>query len=352
VPLQVEDLNNPEGEFGAPTEVDGEPAVSATPPTADDAGSSHSTVGPDRLPDNWTLDSAYGPALDAETAPGAATAVPSRDALLPPTLDVPPAPAVQSGSDRPTVPAAVDEGRADEPTVSPPWPTEPLAPPAPPQAAAPDEQATAGAASASANERAAVGLDVALKALLTGAGIADAHLPSDATPELFRRIGELLALYTGGTANILHSIGEIKNTFRIEQTQIQQHDNNPLRWAVSRREAVKRLLAPEDDGYLAPAAAVVDALDGIRAHQIGTIRGLESAVKQLLVDQAPEELEREFERHGRPGPLTNRGAWCWQKYRLHHERLSERADDNLLELLGSAFYDAYEQQVRTIRRRG
>jgi predicted component of type VI protein secretion system len=86
-------------------------------------------------------------------------------------------------------------------------------------------------------------LQQALDALLAGAGQPDLKIPGGATPQLFRAIGELLALYAGGTTDLLRTIGEIKNTFRINQTQVQRSDNNPLRWAVTPREAVKRLLA-------------------------------------------------------------------------------------------------------------
>jgi type VI secretion system FHA domain protein len=179
--------------------------------------------------------------------------------------------------------------------------------------------------------------------------MAGQRIPGGATPELFHAVGELLALYAGGTTELLRTIGEIKNTFRINQTQIQQTDNNPLRWAVSPKEAVRRLLSPEEAGYLTPREAVMDAIASIKAHQIGSIRGMEAAFKQFLSEQDPAELERGFERQGRPGPLTNRGAWCWQQYAAYHRRLSENAQENVLDLLGDAFCSAYEQQVRRIR---
>jgi type VI secretion system FHA domain protein len=195
----------------------------------------------------------------------------------------------------------------------------------------------------------AADLTPALEALLAGAGLSGQRIPAGATPELFHAVGELLALYASGTTELLRTISEIKNTFRISQTQIQQAENNPLRWAVSPREAVRRLLAPEDDAYLSPREAVIDAISSIKAHQIGSIRGMEASFKQFLSEQDPAELERGFERQGRPGPLTNKGAWCWQQYAAYHRRLTESAQDNVLELLGSAFSIAYEQQVRRIR---
>jgi type VI secretion system protein ImpI/type VI secretion system protein len=161
----------------------------------------------------------------------------------------------------------------------------------------------------------------------------------------------LLALFAGGSAELLSTISEIKNTFRIDQTQIRQTDNNPLRWSVSPREAVKRLLTPEDDGYLPPRDAVSDAIASIKAHQIGTIRGMESALKQFLREQAPEELEQNFDRQDRPAPWANKSAWNWKQYVDYHSRLSATAQENALELFGGAFSAAYEQQVRIIRGR-
>lgn len=195
-------------------------------------------------------------------------------------------------------------------------------------------------------------LRAAVEHLLAGAGLSDMQVSTATAPELLRAAGELLALFAGGSAELLQTIGHIKNTFRIDQTQLQQADNNPLRWSVSPREATKRLLVPEDDGYLAPREAVLDAIASIKAHQIGTIRGMDSALKQFLQEQEPAELERGFERQGAPAPWANKKAWCWQQYAEYHRRLSASAQENALELLGGAFTTAYEQQVRIIREKG
>lgn len=194
-------------------------------------------------------------------------------------------------------------------------------------------------------------MDAALAAFLEGAGVPGLRIPSGASPETFRAIGELLALYAGSSAELLGVIGNIKNTFRINQTQIRQRDNNPLRWVASPREAVKRLLAPEDDGYLPPREAVADAMASIKAHQMGSIHGMQEAFKAFLDELEPRELESSFDRQGRPGPLTNKGAWYWARYAEYHRRLLDDAQNNVLDLIGSTFSTAYEQQVQNVRKR-
>ena len=194
------------------------------------------------------------------------------------------------------------------------------------------------------------GMETALAALLQGAGAPGLPVQHGASPETFRAIGELLALYAGGSAELLRLIGNIKNTFRINQTQIRQRENNPLRWVASPREAVRRLLAPEDDGYLAPREAVVDAIASIKAHQMSSIHGMQEAFKAFLNELDPGELENRFDRQGRPGPLTNKGAWYWARYADYHRQLLEDAENNVLDLIGSAFSTAYEQQVQNVRK--
>jgi type VI secretion system FHA domain protein len=174
------------------------------------------------------------------------------------------------------------------------------------------------------------------------------RIPGGAGPDWFRTIGQIIGIYAAASAELLQTISAIKDTFSIHQTQIRGRDNNPLRWATP-RQAVKRLLAPDEDGFLGPAAAVADTIAGIKGHQMGAIKGMEAAFKAFLLDLDPTKLARDFEAHGAPGILANKKAWYWDQYAKSYQRLTESARENYLDLLGDAFCEAYEQQVRIIR---
>lgn len=199
---------------------------------------------------------------------------------------------------------------------------------------------------------AANGMETALAALLAGAGVPSLQVPGGPTPELFRLIGEIFARYAAGSVELVRAISKIKNTFRIEQTQVQNKGNNPLRW-VHPSEAVERLLVPSHSGgYLPPAAAVADTMDSVIAHQMGVIKGMEAAFQSFLRDElAPEVLARRFDAQGGPGFFTIKKAWYWEQYAKHYQKIVEEAEDDYLVLLGRAFLDEYERQVRPIRER-
>ena len=300
----------------------------AEPPQVQPADSGQ--IPPQQLPPTEEI-GADAPTEEPWEADRATEPVPPEHMYEPPPAVPPMQPAPPQPPDAMRAPDSELVARAPRP--------QPAAPPAP----AAHHPAEAGI------PRACGDLSQALEALLAGAGVPDLRVPGGADPQFFRAVGELLALYASGTTEVLRTISEIKDTFRISQTQVQQSDNNPLRWVVTSREAMKRLLAPEEDGYLPPHLAVKDAFASINAHQIGSIRGMEAALKQFLNEQDPTELERGFEHQGRPGILTNKAAWCWQQYAVYHRRLTENAHDNVLDLLGSAFSTAYEQQIRRIR---
>ena len=367
VPLDFElpDLMEPDG---APATPSRQPSAgpSSGPNAADEAFDSDDTAPyglddsaaaqPDQQPGPWAAQPqtpagapvgatppGHGPAPDGPTpalrtypvrpqpaaqGPGAAPVTPPR---YPPSAQPPSG----AGPSRPTAAAG---GAVPSASPTPRHPT-PHPEPQPPRAAATSAPATGAA-----------GMEAALAAFLQGAGVPGLHVPHGASPETFRAIGELLALYAGGSAELLRLIGNIKNTFRIDQTQIRQRDNNPLRWVASPREAVRRLLAPEDDGYLAPKKAVSDAMASIKAHQMGSIYGMQEAFKAFLRELEPKELESSFDRQGRPGPLTNKHAWYWARYADYHRRLLEDARNNVLDLIGTTFSTAYERQVQNVRK--
>lgn len=314
----------------------------------------------DAQPD-WDLD------IDAGVAD--ATVIP---AVAAPVVDPVPAAPPPPAAPVPPRPVAATPVRADPPVPAatpPAWtapPPRPADAPAPAQATPPSQPADDGASASvatpapwtaapaqpvpapSASAPPGGDLEAALAALLAGAGVPDLRPPQGASPEFFRAVGELIALYGSGSVELVQSVSSIRDTFRIHQTQVRNTDNNPLRWATP-RQAVRRLLAPELDGYLPPNAAVADVMTSVVAHQIGVIRAMEAAFRAFVAGLAPAELEQRFEAVGKPGMLANRKAWCWEQYAERYKKLAEAAEENWLELLGDDFVAAYEERVRAVR---
>lgn len=350
-PLHPEPPEIADGGTGPNHADDGDsPATNPTIPW--DLGFDH-PGGPASLPPDWAPD-----ALGSEPIP----ATPLKPAHSP-EHSAPPRPSAAALAPGPAKPHTADSATARttgpleaaaRPAEPPPYPS--YAPPHPEHRgeygpAVPPGRPVPVAASGpapSVPRPSPEGLEAALALVLDGAGLADLRIPGAATPELLRTLGRLIRIYAEGSAELLQTISVIKDTYRIHQTQIRARDNNPLRW-VPPDQAVRRLLAPAEDGYLGPTAAAADAIASIKGHQIGAIKGMEAAFKSFVRDLDPQELIKGFASHGSPGLLVNRNAWYWDQYARFYRNLTESARENYLDLLDKAFSDTYEQQVRDIR---
>jgi len=258
-------------------------------------------------------------------------------------------------------PAPMDRGRIIQPPLTTPGapaqtpppipdrririPTPGGVPPTPPSTPVPTAEGHA-APPPSTTDRS----EAALAALLAGAGVADLKVPGGATPESFRLIGEILALYVEGSVQLLNAISAVKKDYRIDQTIVSSAcDSNPLRW-VQPGAAVARLLGSRDKDYMPPAAAVDDTMNIIKAHQIVVLKAMEAAFKSFVHDElAPEKLKERFDAQGKPRFAPSRDAWYWKQYALRYREIAARAESDYLELLGAAFRAEYERQVRPIR---
>ena len=175
-----------------------------------------------------------------------------------------------------------------------------------------------------------------------GAG-AHAALPPDTDA--------ILAIVVDGVMEVLRARAEIKNTFRLPVTIIQRSENNPLKFAATPDEAMRRLLQP-DGAFLSGATAFEDAFDDIRCHQMAMLAGMRAAFESLLAHFNPDRLEREVDANGRRA-FAGKGRY-WERYREDFARASRDPDECFRTLFGDEFARAYEAQLarlKTARRR-
>jgi FHA domain-containing protein len=193
-----------------------------------------------------------------------------------------------------------------------------------------------------------------LRALLQGAGIADAQLPKGLTPETMEMIGKLLREAVQGTLDLLHVRGLTKSEMRVDVTMIMPVDNNPLKFSPSVEAALVQLLAPHGHGFMAPLPAMKDAFDDLRAHQLGFLAGMRAALDEVLARFAPEELQH---RLADPSVLDsllpmNRRAKLWDLFIERYEQVASEAREDFNAAFGKAFRRAYEAQVKQLRAEG
>ncbi|MFX1678574.1 type VI secretion system-associated FHA domain protein TagH [Mitsuaria sp. CC2] len=195
--------------------------------------------------------------------------------------------------------------------------------------------------------------DEVAAALAQGLGLPRDQLPA-LTPDLALLIGELLRDAVAGTVDMLHARATLKREVQAAATMIATRDNNPLKFSPNVDVALRHLLQPTVSGFLAPRAAMRDAVDDLRAHQVGLVAGMQGASSRVLRRLAPERMA---ERLRAPSLLDkalpmNRKAALWERFVDEYERLGQEADEAFQAAFAQAFRAAYEEHFETLRQAG
>ena len=185
-----------------------------------------------------------------------------------------------------------------------------------------------------------------LEALLSGLGAP--HLRLDAlTPETMHLIGQLLRESMRGAVELLVARAALKREMRAEMTMIVARENNPLKFSPTVEAALQHLLGPQTPGFMAPAPAVRDAFDDLRAHQMGVMAGMRAALEGVLKRFDPQQLEGKLTHRSAISTLipSTRKAKLWESFQELFAQLQTEAQDDFDELFGRAFLRAYEDQL-------
>jgi FHA domain-containing protein len=299
--------------------------LSASPPAANTAYDSdplRALMQPARVPQAQPLPADIGSDLHLpwQAAP-----------LTPPSVPAPPAP-----------PGAVlswDESMRDNKVITLPdvrhLDGEPSAPP--PARALQGQQPAA----ATAGDTTAL-----LEALMTGLGLPTTPFQS-LTPATMQLIGELLRESTRGAVELLRARAALKQEVRAEMTMIVTQGNNPLKFSPNVEAALNHLLGPKAPGFMAPARAMRDAFDDLRAHEIGVMAGMRAALDGVLARFDPQALDSAITKRGALASLLpgSRKAQLWEQFQQLYTQLSREAADDFHTLFGKAFLKAYEAQL-------
>lgn len=195
--------------------------------------------------------------------------------------------------------------------------------------------------------------EVLLRAFLQGLGLPGLKLEQGLTPEAMQTIGQLLREATQGTLDLLLARATTKREVRAEVTMIVSRDNNPLKFSPNVEVALTHLLAPQGRGFLPPLAAMRDAWDDLRAHQLGFMAGMRAALAGVLQRFDPATLEQRLSTKSVLDSLLpmNRRAHLWELYLSLYREIASEAEDDFHALFGRAFVRAYEEQVRRLHAR-
>jgi type VI secretion system FHA domain protein len=185
-----------------------------------------------------------------------------------------------------------------------------------------------------------------LAAFLEGAGM-DAERMAPEDPEAFMRdAGRAFARLSEGLRELLQVRATIKEHVRADKTQIGAAQNNPLKYSISPREATAALLRRREQGYLAPLPAIEASFRDLKAHELGLLEGLQSAVGELLGSFDPATLEQRLGDAGALSTLLQGGrrARLWELYAERYEELAKGAKTRFMGHFDGVFRAAYARK--------
>ncbi|HET7526861.1 MAG TPA: type VI secretion system-associated FHA domain protein TagH [Burkholderiaceae bacterium] len=176
-------------------------------------------------------------------------------------------------------------------------------------------------------------------------------------PEHAQLVGELLRAMTRGTLELLTARMVAKRELGAAATQLRTRENNPLKFSPDVDAALSHLLGPAERGFLEPQAAVAEAFDDLRAHQVALLAGMRAALDTVMSRFDPNALEQRLAPAGALENLipANRRARLWSAYAEEYARIVGEIENDFDALLGRAFLKAYQAQLQVLsdgRQRG
>ena len=194
--------------------------------------------------------------------------------------------------------------------------------------------------------------DGSFAAFLHGAAV---PLPSggvsrDRSAATLHALGSAFRAVVHGLRQIMIARASIKGEFRIEQTTIRATGNNPLKFSADDDDALAALLNLGRRSDVSPEAAISDALEDMRLHEVAMMAAMQDAVRELLARLEPAKL---LDGAGnKPGDVIPgwRRARAWLGFETLHRQVVDALSDDFDSVFGKAFARAYERAMADAQR--
>jgi type VI secretion system protein ImpI len=189
------------------------------------------------------------------------------------------------------------------------------------------------------------GTEAFIRRFAQGAGIPEQLLARRDPLELAEELGILMHLVAENLKLLLNARSEAKRFTRAgNQTMIHALDNNPLKFAPSAEDALKIMLGPRTRSYLDAQQTLEAAFRDLKTHQIKTFSAMQSAVKMLVEDLDPEEIDANIgPDEGVAGWLGNRKTRLWDVFLARWQSKAQHQSDGLLGAFMLYFAECYDQ---------
>jgi len=188
---------------------------------------------------------------------------------------------------------------------------------------------------------------------LSGLGISreDLH-PSIDMRDVMQNAGNVLRELVAGMTELLQSRTDAKTMFRLDQTTVLPHHNNPLKLSRNTDDSIRQLLVGQEGEYLGPQDAAREICRDLRFHHDAVVEAMTMAVREFTEHFNPVELQETFER------TAMRKTWLdafgklrfWNMYCDLYPELSEAEGGRLPVRFGEEFVHYYEKCLADFKR--
>jgi type VI secretion system protein ImpI len=183
-----------------------------------------------------------------------------------------------------------------------------------------------------------------VRLIARSAGLPDNAFAAQNPAQFAEEVGQLLRLLTENMRQLLEARQQAKRLARSSsQTTVQALDNNPLKFAPSTDEAMRIMFGPPTKSYLGAANAIAQGFDDVKAHQIKTFSAMQHALKRLMEEFSPEEIEKVSTlSRGIFGRGPNKPA-CWDTFTARWKAATHGQEDGILNSFMHYFAEYYDR---------
>ena len=160
-----------------------------------------------------------------------------------------------------------------------------------------------------------------------------------------RRAGAIYRQMVLGLGDLMSERSTARADLSLDRTTIGGQDNNPFKWAPTRRLAIDLLLEREA-GFLSGPTAIKASFEDVKAHMLGTLSGFGAAMRTVLDLVSPASIMRRIE--GQSAFLKTRPALCWAEYEKVHRDLNDEIDQHRDGSVNKAFLQAYDRTAEEL----
>ena len=133
-----------------------------------------------------------------------------------------------------------------------------------------------------------------------------------------------------GVRDIMSTRALVKSEFRVEQTVLKRSDNNAVKFAPDAQRCLAAMVGQPPPGFLPGPAAMHQAMDNIKHHELALVAALNSVFADLDQQLDPDAIMRRARQDTSISTMLPyaREAKCWAIYVETHKLLRESGAAN------------------------